>query len=90
MIAVVTGAARGIGRAIALELADRGCDVAVLGRSQTGLAETAEEVVRRGRRAVVLPCDMANANEVDAATSGVLSDLGVPTVVVSNAGAVGL
>lgn len=88
MIAVVTGAARGIGRAIALELADRGCDVAVLGRSQAGLSETAEEVVRRGRRAVVLPCDMAQSNEVEPAASRVLQDLGVPRIVVSNAGVV--
>lgn len=88
MIAVVTGAARGIGRAIALELADRGCDVAVLGRSQAGLAEAAEEIVRRGRRAVVAPCDVSIASEVEAATSHVLGDLGVPRVVVSNAGIV--
>lgn len=88
MIAVVTGAARGIGRAIALELADRGCDVAVLGRSQTGLAEAAAEVVRRGRRAVAVPCDVSKASEIDAATSRVLGDLGVPRIVVSNAGVV--
>lgn len=88
MIAVVTGAARGIGRAIALELADRGCDVAVLGRSQEGLAECAEQVVRRGRRAVAIPCDVSKASEIDAATSRLLGDLGVPAVVVSNAGVV--
>lgn len=88
MIAVVTGAGRGIGRSIALELADRGCDIAVLGRAQDALAATAEEVVRRGRRAVAIPCDMTRPEEVDAATSRVLVDLGVPRVVVSNAGVV--
>jgi 3-oxoacyl-[acyl-carrier protein] reductase len=88
MIAVVTGAGKGIGRAIALELADRGCDVAVLGRSQNLLAETAEQVVRRGRRAVAIPCDVSSSHEVESATSRLLADLGVPGVVVANAGVV--
>lgn len=88
MIAVVTGAARGIGRAIALELADRGCDVAVLGRSQESLAKTTEEIVRRGRRAVAIACDVSVSEQVDTATTRVLLDLGVPEVVVSNAGIV--
>lgn len=88
MIAVVTGGARGIGRAIALELADRGCDVAVLGRSPETLARTTEEVVRRGRRALAIACDVAVSEAVDAAATRVLVDLGVPHVVVSNAGIV--
>lgn len=88
MISVVTGAGRGIGRAIALELADRGSDVAVLGRAQDTLAATCEEVVRRGRRAVAIPCDVANGAEVEAAASRVLVDFGVPQIVVSNAGIV--
>ncbi|MCW5831036.1 MAG: SDR family oxidoreductase [Labilithrix sp.] len=88
MIAVVTGAGRGIGRAVALGLADRGCDVALLGRSQAALASAAEEIVRRGRRAVAIPCDVARSADVEAAASRVLVDLGVPRVVVSNAGVV--
>jgi 3-oxoacyl-[acyl-carrier protein] reductase len=88
VIALVTGAGRGIGRAIALELADRGCDVALLGRSQSHLASTAEEVVRRGRRGVAIPCDVSKSSDVDSATSRVLADLGVPRVVIANAGVV--
>ncbi|HVH43423.1 MAG TPA: SDR family oxidoreductase [Labilithrix sp.] len=88
MIAVVTGAGRGIGRAIALELADRGCNVAVLGRAQAPLASTAEEIVRRGRRALAIPCDVSRSSDVDSATSRLLSELGVPRIVVSNAGVV--
>jgi 3-oxoacyl-[acyl-carrier protein] reductase len=88
VIAVVTGAGRGIGRAIALELADRGCDVALLGRHQEGLASAAEEVVRRGRRALALPCDVSRSDDVETATSRVLVDLGVPRIVISNAGVV--
>lgn len=86
MIAVVTGAGRGIGRAIALELADRGCDVALLGRHQEHLASAAEEIVRRGRKAIALPCDVARSDEIETAASRVLVDLGVPRFVVANAG----
>jgi 3-oxoacyl-[acyl-carrier protein] reductase len=86
MIAVVTGGGRGIGRAISLELADRGCDVAILGRNQDGLALAADEVVRRGRRALAVPCDVSRSEDIDTAASRVLVDLGVPRIVVSNAG----
>ncbi|HVJ92933.1 MAG TPA: SDR family NAD(P)-dependent oxidoreductase [Labilithrix sp.] len=88
MIAVVTGGGRGIGRAISLTLADRGCDVAVLGRDPAGIASTVEEVVRRGRRAVAIPCDVSRSADVDRAASRVLAELGAPTIVVPNAGIV--
>ena len=88
MIAVVTGAGRGIGRAIAIELAGRGCHVALLGRSIESLASTVEAVVAMERRALAVPCDVSSSAEVDAAAERVLRDLGVPRVVVANAGIV--
>jgi 3-oxoacyl-[acyl-carrier protein] reductase len=88
VIAVVTGAGRGIGRAIAITLARRGCDVALLGRGVESLASVADVVVAAGRRAVVLPCDVRAARELEDAASRVFTDLGVPTVVVPNAGVV--
>lgn len=88
MIAVVTGAGRGIGRAIAIELASRGVDVAVLGRQEEALSTTAEQIALRGRRTVVVPCDVARSEHVEAAATTVLEDLGVPRFVVSNAGVV--
>lgn len=88
MIAVVTGAGRGIGRAIALELAERGCDIAALGRNEAALESLVTEVTARGRRAIAVRCDVARARDVDAATARVLGELGVPRVVVSNAGVV--
>jgi 3-oxoacyl-[acyl-carrier protein] reductase len=88
MIAVVTGGGRGIGRAIALELADRGCDVAVLGLRQEGLATAAEGIVHRGRRALAIPCDVSRSEDIERAATRVLSDFGVPNVIVSNAGIV--
>ena len=88
MIAVVTGAGRGIGRAIAVALARRGCDVALFGRTVESLAAAAEDVIAQGRRALAVPCDVSNADEVERAAARVLADLGVPTIVVANAGVV--
>lgn len=88
MIAVVTGGGRGIGRAIAVDLARRGCDVAVLGRTLETLAETAERVIAEGRRALVIPCDVASAEQVEQAAAKVFSDLGRPRFVIPNAGIV--
>lgn len=88
MIAVVTGAGRGIGKAIAVDLARRGCNVALLGRTIETLAGTAELVVAEGRRALVVRCDVSRSADVAAAAETVLRDLGVPTIVVPNAGVV--
>jgi len=87
-VAVVTGAGRGIGRAIALSLAERGCDVALLARSAEEVEEVAAQIVARGRRAVGLRCDVANAGEVGRAAQAVERDLGVPRFVINNAGVV--
>lgn len=88
MIAVVTGAGRGIGRAISVELAGRGFDVALLGKTIENLAETTELVIAKGKRAIAIPCDVSSAEQTEAAAARVLRDLGVPDVVVANAGIV--
>lgn len=88
MIAVVTGAGRGIGRAIAIALAERGSDVALLGRTLEDLVTVADIVVARGRRALALPCDVSVSAEVAKAAEAVTADLGVPRIVVANAGVV--
>ncbi len=85
-IAVVTGAGRGFGRAVALRLADRGYDVALLARTAQQLDAVAGEVVARGRRVIALRCDVASAGEVAHAAERIGKDLGVPRVVVNNAG----
>jgi 3-oxoacyl-[acyl-carrier protein] reductase len=87
-VAVVTGAGRGIGRAVALRLADRGLDVALLAQTPEQIEAVAGEVVTRGRRAVAVRCDVSVARDVDDARVAVERDLGVPAVVVSNAGVV--
>lgn len=88
MIAVVTGAGRGIGRAIALDLARRGCDVALLGRDRASLDDVRALVKAEGRNAISISCDVSIAASVEAASSRVASDLGAPRIVVSNAGIV--
>lgn len=87
-LAVVTGAGRGIGRAIAIELGARGMDVACLGRDGAALASVAEVVRKSGQRALTAVCDVARSDEVGVATKYVLNELGVPAVVIPNAGVV--
>ena len=62
--AFVTGASRGIGRVIAVALADAGADVALVARSADGLAETAEAVDAVGRKAFVIPADVTSYDAV--------------------------
>jgi 2-deoxy-D-gluconate 3-dehydrogenase len=82
--ALVTGASRGIGRAIALAYAEAGADLAVLARDEERLASLADEV--GPRRVVVLPCDVTDEDAVHAAVGRALEELGHLDVVVNNAG----
>jgi 2-deoxy-D-gluconate 3-dehydrogenase len=62
--ALVTGASRGIGRAIALAYAQAGADVAILARSRAELDALATEIREGGRIAVVLPCDVTKPEQI--------------------------
>ena len=84
--ALVTGASRGIGRAMALAFADAGADVALLARDEGLLAEVAEEVAERGRVAVVSPADVLDAESVRSAVEASAEALGGLDVLVNNAG----
>ena len=86
-VALVTGASRGIGRAIALALAGAGADVAVNYRSrEREAAEVASEVERRGRRCVVVRADVSVAGDVARMVGAVERALGAVTILVNNAG----
>jgi 7-alpha-hydroxysteroid dehydrogenase len=65
-VAVVTGAGKGIGRAIAIGLAEAGADVAVAARTQADLEEVATEIRARGRRALVVPTDATSMAALEA------------------------
>ncbi|GIH90082.1 SDR family NAD(P)-dependent oxidoreductase [Planobispora siamensis] len=84
--AFVTGASRGIGRAIAVAFAQAGADVALVSRSAESLAETAKEIEALDRRAVVIPCDLTDRDAAAAAVRRAIEDLGHVDVVVNNAG----
>jgi len=85
-VAIVTGASRGLGRAMALALAEAGADVALLARSADALKETAEAVSARGRRALALPADVTVAAEVDAAVKSAVDAFGSVDILVNNSG----
>jgi NAD(P)-dependent dehydrogenase (short-subunit alcohol dehydrogenase family) len=84
--ALVTGASRGIGRAIALAYAAAGADVAVLARNEELLTEVATEVEAMGRKAVVLAADVTDVDAIGTAVAGAISGLGHLDIVVNNAG----
>ena len=75
-IVVVTGASGGIGRAVAQAYGGRGCTVALLARGEEGLAAAARDVESAGGRALVIPTDMASAEQVQRAADQVEKDLG--------------
>jgi NAD(P)-dependent dehydrogenase (short-subunit alcohol dehydrogenase family) len=85
-IAYVTGASRGIGRAIALALAAAGADVALVARSDAALREVAGAIGDLGRRALVLPGDVTLTPVVDDGIARTIAELGGLDIVVNNAG----
>jgi NAD(P)-dependent dehydrogenase (short-subunit alcohol dehydrogenase family) len=86
--ALVTGAGRGIGRAIALGLVAGGARVALLARSKDELDEVAEIIQDRGGVALVIPADVGEAGAVEKAVAQTLAEFGVVDVLVNNAGVV--
>lgn len=85
-IAVVTGAGRGIGRAIALKFAAEGADVVVVSRTQENSEKVAAEIRALGRKAWALAVDVADSAAVSAAADKILADCGKVDILVNNAG----
>jgi NAD(P)-dependent dehydrogenase (short-subunit alcohol dehydrogenase family) len=85
-VALVTGAARGLGRAIALALADAGADVALGLRDPSSGEELAAEIEALGRRALRLPMDVSDLGQVRAAVERTAEELGRLDILVNNAG----
>ncbi len=85
-VAVVTGAARGIGAAVAARLSSDGFAVAVLDLDEAACAGTVDRIIASGGRALAVAVDVAESAAVTGAVAKVVEELGEPTVLVNNAG----
>ena len=85
-VAIVTGAARGIGAATAMRLAEEGRAVAVLDLDEAACKDTVEKITAAGGRALAVGCDVSDGQQVEAAVARVADELGAPTILVNNAG----
>lgn len=84
--ALVTGASRGIGRAVALGFAQEGADVALASRDTASLESLRDEIVAVGRRAIVIPTDVMDPESVKTMVTAAIDQLGSIDILVNNAG----
>jgi 3-oxoacyl-[acyl-carrier protein] reductase len=85
-VALVTGAGKGIGRAVALALAKEGVHVGLMARTAKDLESVAEEVLMLGARASFAPADISNMEQVNKAVEKIKDDLGFISILINNAG----
>ena len=88
-IAIVTGSGRGIGAATAIALADAGADVVVTARTVDQLEHTAEQIRKRGRRALVVACDVLDTRQRQALIDQTIEHFGRLDILVNNVGGSG-
>lgn len=84
--AIVTGSGRGLGRAMALALAEAGADLVITARTLREIEATGKEVEERGRRALVMPCDVTKTDDVEAMVAKAIETFGKIDILVNNAG----
>lgn len=88
-VALVTGASRGLGKAIAIGLAEAGADVIAIGRNEVHLQETKEEIEEIGRKVLIVKTDIGKASEVEAAINKGLGRFRKIDILINNAGIAG-
>jgi len=86
---IVTGAGRGLGRQMALHLADAGADIVCAARTRSQIAAVAAEIEAKGRQALVVPTDVSDSSQVDAMVQQTIDEWGGFEVMLANAGASG-
>ena len=85
-VAIVTGAGKGIGAGCALGLAEAGADVALAARTASDLDAVAERITALGRRAIAVPTDVTDADQLQALVTRTVDELGRVDILVNNAG----
>ena len=84
--AIVTGAGRGIGKGIALTLAEAGANITLAARTVEQLENTAKEIRKLGRRALVVPTDVIEKKQVENVVDKTIAEFGKIDILVNNAG----
>ena len=84
-VALVTGAGRNLGKTIALSLAEAGADVAVTSRSLSEIQMTEQEIREKGQKALAIPMDVTELNQVERTIQKIVSEFGRIDIVVNNA-----
>ncbi len=85
-VALITGAGRGIGRAIAATFAEAGADIVAVSRPSSELRETASEVEKYGRKCMILPTDIVNVDHLKKLVDTTISTFGKIDILINNAG----
>lgn len=85
-VAIVTGAGRGIGKAIALILAEAGADTTVVARTREQIEQTAGDIRKLGRKALAIPADVGQEDQVKKVVEQTISQFGKIDILVNNAG----
>ncbi|RRO24345.1 SDR family NAD(P)-dependent oxidoreductase [Flavobacteriaceae bacterium 14752] len=88
--AIVTGGSKGIGRSIALNLAEEGTNVAICARGEDALKKTEKELLDKGVKVVALPCDVGNPEQLDDFLDQVKDQFGAVDILVNNVSALSL
>jgi len=85
-VAIITGGGRGIGGAIALTLAEAGADITVVARTEEQVEETAEEIRKLERKALAIPADVSQADQVKKVVEQTIAQFGKIDILINNAG----
>src|SRR6202045_4836767 len=85
-VAIITGAGRGLGRAMAVKFAETGADIVAAARTQSQLDETADAVKKTGRKCLIVPTDVTVSAQVNALAEATIKEFGKIDILVKNAG----